>query len=758
LAKKQPPGDFDPHPGDPWHPEWTPDGGRTEAEIEEAKDSWWRRALGFRGEAPGSLPEAYAELEAVAEPRGEAGVDDGELIADALAAAQEELESVEGIVPVEETSVAAVAADTARYAARLASDNALAAAEAVAHEESRMWIAVGMARAEEDALSAAAARIAQREAERQEALEAWAAEALAIEEARLRMEEARKRTEAEVRVTLDKAVGSKATVLEAEVDAEEVALRFAAIAAGLEESSQVDSERRTRREQLRLRTSLLVLDAEQPWDHGGWSRPGASFRSTGGPPGTVMLAQYVPPLASITAGSTVAVPESAPRRRWPWSRKHSIPAAPDGLQSSSQSVVVIEERSVSGREQETGDGEQGRLPLEGSDAPDAEESPDSLDADLAAWSDLDWDLSMDDTTPNGDSVSSDDDLSPDDDEVDDLDSPDDWEAFTAEQYVQAATHEYADLAAAMAAAEGEPLEQAAIAAGMPGMESSLVSLEDVVAAEGYDEADATPAGSDLAIRVLTAVGLVALFFASLTYEWSIGLLILVIMGVAAFEFTVALIADHRHPVGLFIYLGVIGALLGTWAYGPIAIPVAVAATVFVVVLFFGLVTGRQDPLVGLALTVMVVLWVGVFAALAMDIIGAEDFRWLVASLVVVVAAADVAQYFVGKRFGKRRLAPVVSPKKTVAGLAGGMVVALAVGYGLSFIAPFDAATGLVLGGALALSGPLGDLAVSVLKRSMGLKDMGTLLPGHGGVVDRIDAILFSLPAAWLVFSWAGLLV
>jgi len=85
------------------------------------------------------------------------------------------------------------------------------------------------------------------------------------------------------------------------------------------------------------------------------------------------------------------------------------------------------------------------------------------------------------------------------------------------------------------------------------------------------------------------------------------------------------------------------------------------------------------------------------------------------------------------------------------------VAAIAVGYGFSLVAPFDAKTGIILGAALAVTGPLGDLAVSVLKRSIGVKDMSTILPGHGGVIDRIDAILFSLPAAWAVFAWAGLL-
>jgi len=273
-----------------------------------------------------------------------------------------------------------------------------------------------------------------------------------------------------------------------------------------------------------------------------------------------------------------------------------------------------------------------------------------------------------------------------------------------------------------------------------------------------ERAEAAPHKSDLAVRVLTAVGLIALFFASLTFQWSIGLLVLAVMTVAAGELATVLRRTGYHPVALFAYLGTIGALLGAWVYGPVAIPVAVGATVLVVVLFFGLVTGRQEPLLSMALTVLIVLWVGVFGAFAYDLVAAAEYRWLIASLVLIVAAMDVAQYFVGKRIGKRPLAPVVSPKKTIAGLVGGVVVAVGVGYGLSFLAPFDAVQGLVLGATLAVTGPLGDLAVSVLKRAINVKDMGTILPGHGGVVDRIDAILFSLPAAWVVYAWAGLLV
>jgi phosphatidate cytidylyltransferase len=516
-----------------------------------------------------------------------------------------------------------------------------------------------------------------------------------------------------------------------------------------------------RREQLRLRTSLLVMDADEPWAAGGWSRPGSTLGAVPSarvaPTPNVAPMPTLPPFNPIDTGSPPVVPESDSRRRWSWSRKRDTPTSPSTPQDTLRHVIIVKERSVSGREDETGSEEQDELPFDDLTSPTQETNGDL--EELTAWSDMDWEFETDVATPSEPSPASVESPNAETSGDDSPDvSPDDWESFTAEDYVQTATHEYADLAAAVAAADTEEPEQAALSADMPGLESGLVSLDDVVAAEGMERAAAAPDRSDLAIRVLTALGLITLFFASLTYRWSIGLLVLVVMTVAAGELATSLTRRGYHPVGLFSYLGTIGALAGTWIYGPVAIPVAVAVTILVVVVFFGLVTGRQDPLVGMALTVITVMWVGVFGSFAYDLVEAAEYRWLIGALVVIVAGMDVVSYFVGKRLGKRLLAPVVSPKKTVAGLVGGVVAAVGIGYGVSFVAPFDWETGLVLGGALAVTGPLGDLAVSVLKRAMQVKDMGTILPGHGGVVDRIDAILFSLPAAWAVYAWAGLLV
>lgn len=89
---------------------------------------------------------------------------------------------------------------------------------------------------------------------------------------------------------------------------------------------------------------------------------------------------------------------------------------------------------------------------------------------------------------------------------------------------------------------------------------------------------------------------------------------------------------------------------------------------------------------------------------------------------------------------------------------GGIVLATGMAIGLSFVewfAPLDLRGALFLAGIVVTLGPFGDLAVSMLKRQVGVKDMGSILPGHGGVLDRIDALLFIIPAAYFVFSWLG---
>ncbi|WP_165768192.1 phosphatidate cytidylyltransferase [Hymenobacter amundsenii] len=122
-----------------------------------------------------------------------------------------------------------------------------------------------------------------------------------------------------------------------------------------------------------------------------------------------------------------------------------------------------------------------------------------------------------------------------------------------------------------------------------------------------------------------------------------------------------------------------------------------------------------------------------------------DYRRIVA-LLLLVWSSDIGAYAAGKTLGKHKLAPKISPGKTWEGAVGGFLLTLLVGYLLGYLLPeLSLAYRLVVAGTVAVFGPLGDLAESMLKRSVGVKDSGRIMPGHGGLLDRFDAFLFILP-------------
>jgi len=387
---------------------------------------------------------------------------------------------------------------------------------------------------------------------------------------------------------------------------------------------------------------------------------------------------------------------------------------------------------------ETDDDDTGEVPVIGGDGPT---EPDALDAVVE----------MDPIeAPPGFAI----------EDVDSGDEPPPVDEITEDDYLGAATQEHVELAAAVAAAEGEATEQVALSADIPGLESASVGFEDVVEEEDVEGADeAAPRGSsDLLLRVGTAVALVGALLLSLLWRPALIVFALAAFIVAAGEFYSALIHRQFRPMSIFGFLGIAGAALGTAAFGVVAIPVALALMA-TVVLLFNAVSPRQDqPAANFALTVLVAAWIGGLGGFAFDIIAAEDYQVLVIALVATVALVDIAAFFVGRSIGRRPLAPVISPKKTVEGFIAGALTGLAVGAAIGYLVePIDLPAGLLIGAVVAVFAPIGDLAVSVVKRSLDIKDMGSILPGHGGLLDRIDAVIAAIPAVWVVLTWLALI-
>lgn len=156
-------------------------------------------------------------------------------------------------------------------------------------------------------------------------------------------------------------------------------------------------------------------------------------------------------------------------------------------------------------------------------------------------------------------------------------------------------------------------------------------------------------------------------------------------------------------------------------------------------------------------TMLFGVWVGVCASYAVRLRGVEEGAVVVLAVIVAVALADVGGYAVGVPFGRHKLAPRVSPNKSWEGLVGGVTLAAVVSaFALPAIGDvFTPATAAAFAVVCAGAGFVGDIGESMLKRDLGVKDLGAVLPGHGGVLDRVDGVLFAMPVAYYAFVLLG---
>jgi phosphatidate cytidylyltransferase len=262
--------------------------------------------------------------------------------------------------------------------------------------------------------------------------------------------------------------------------------------------------------------------------------------------------------------------------------------------------------------------------------------------------------------------------------------------------------------------------------------------------------------SNLALRVLTAVVLLPLVAALIAWREPLGFggLVLVVAALALTEYTgIALKGASLRLRTLVVVIGV-GLAAAIYLHPPLALLWSVAALVAVgaAVLF----DPGEIPNAGarLGLAAFGVFYIGLLAPplaiLHRDT--ADGGLWVFVALAVTFGN-DTGAYFVGKGLGRHKLYPTVSPGKTVEGGLGGM----ATGVGLLLAGHFTVARTLTIADCLLVAipagivGPIGDLVESLLKRAFNVKDSGRLLPGHGGMLDRIDALLFV--SAW-VYAYA----
>ena len=195
----------------------------------------------------------------------------------------------------------------------------------------------------------------------------------------------------------------------------------------------------------------------------------------------------------------------------------------------------------------------------------------------------------------------------------------------------------------------------------------------------------------------------------------------------------------------------------TWPFGVQGLLGAYGGTIVICMVWRLVGQGlNQQPvnyLRDIAATVLLATWVPMFAAFTALLIFADHGGVRVFTIIVTVVFADIGGYVAGVLFGKHVLAPAISPKKSWEGLGGSLLFGItAAVLSVAFLMDKPAWVGVPLGVLLVITGVLGDLVESQVKRDLGIKDMGTLLPGHGGIMDRIDAMLPSAVVGWIVLT------
>jgi phosphatidate cytidylyltransferase len=256
----------------------------------------------------------------------------------------------------------------------------------------------------------------------------------------------------------------------------------------------------------------------------------------------------------------------------------------------------------------------------------------------------------------------------------------------------------------------------------------------------------------MAIITAVALGALALIAFKLGNDATLALATLVLT-LGAAEFYLAVRRAGYQPASLLGIVAVAALSLGAYWRFEAAIPLVLGLTVLFSLLWYLTGVDRDAPMLNVSVTMFGVLYIGLLGSYAGLMLSDPNGVGMLLAAVLVTVGYDTGGLLVGKMVGRTPLA-AVSPNKTMEGLIGGMGIAFAVAVlVVGRIAPMGQAPGdlgsaFVLGVVAALAAPLGDLCESMIKRDLGIKDMGTVLPGHGGFLDRFDALLFVLPATY----------
>ena len=261
------------------------------------------------------------------------------------------------------------------------------------------------------------------------------------------------------------------------------------------------------------------------------------------------------------------------------------------------------------------------------------------------------------------------------------------------------------------------------------------------------------AGRNLPAAVASGLVLALLVIVSLvTIKWLFGVLAVAALLVAVHEFVSVLRSRGIHVARTPVYIATAAIPSVAYLWGLEA-QLAATGIAILAVMLWRLRRGAQGYVADISVSVMLVAYLPFLAAFLMLTLSADNGPWRVFVFILLTVANDIGGYAVGVFFGKHAIAPQISPKKSWEGLAGSVVLQSIVGI-VAFIYIFDAPwwQGLIAGVVLTVSATGGDFIESAVKRDLGVKDMGTIVPGHGGIMDRLDSLIPNAFVTWVLFS------
>lgn len=269
----------------------------------------------------------------------------------------------------------------------------------------------------------------------------------------------------------------------------------------------------------------------------------------------------------------------------------------------------------------------------------------------------------------------------------------------------------------------------------------------------FNDAINKRAGRKLLPSIAVSIFLILIVWGSLRYEkWLFAALVAIFIVLALREIARAFSSAGIYISHLALSVATCGIIYATWvgSAGGLAVATAIA---FPWLMVFLLPRGLEKFVVNAAASTLSLMYLPFLAGFLILLARPSTGLERVITFIILVGCNDTFAYLTGILFGKHPLVPSISPKKTWEGLIGAFIFTL-IGGTLAFhyVMHMHWWIGLFAGAMIVATATSGDLIESALKRNLSLKDMGSLLPGHGGVMDRVDSILLSAPAMWLAFE------